>query len=376
MCLWNNLIYSEMITTIYISIRYLQSLGISLLTVLFFILLIDGSDQLNFFSSNDLDAKKAILNIFLRIPMLTMEAMALIIMLSSILTFSWLSNSNEIPILKASGKSAFRILLPTVLITIFIGLLVTFIGGPLVSASMRTSDSVLERFNLTNKNSFSVSDNDIWLRDKSDRIDMVIKASQMNSTATVFYDLVFFEFYGQERLNRKIRASKAILNETFWELTDVKILDNNLKPENKSKPIIIQQLIIPTSLTNEQITNSFADPRVINIYSIKEFISRLEASGYTATRHKLFFLTELSRPLFFTAMLLIAAMFLLGTESKLSRSIKIFSCLFIGFLLFSIQKIFESYALTEQVPLSIVAFGPSIFAILIFSGILLHIEDG
>ena len=376
MCLWNNLIYSEMITTIYISIRYLQSLGISLLTVLFFILLIDGSDQLNFFSSNDLDAKKAILNIFLRIPMLTMEAMALIIMLSSILTFSWLSNSNEIPILKASGKSAFRILLPTVLITIFIGLLVTFIGGPLVSATMRTSDSVLERFNLTNKNSFSVSDNDIWLRDKSDRIDMVIKASQMNSTATVFYDLVFFEFYGQERLNRKIRASKAILNETFWELTDVKILDNNLKPENKSKPIIIQQLIIPTSLTNEQITNSFADPRVINIYSIKEFISRLEASGYTATRHKLFFLTELSRPLFFTAMLLIAAMFLLGTESKLSRGIKIFSCLFIGFLLFSIQKIFESYALTEQVPLSIVAFGPSIFAILIFSGILLHIEDG
>ncbi len=365
-----------MITEIYISIRYLQSLGVSLLTVLFFILLIDGSDQLNFFSSNDLGANKAILNIFLRIPMLTMEAMALIIMLSSILTFSWLSNSNEIPILKASGKSAFRILLPPVLITIFIGLLVTFIGGPLVSVSMRTSDSVLERFNLTNKNSFSVSDNDIWLRDKSDSIDMVIKASQMNSTATVFYDLVFFEFYGQEKLNRKIRASKAILNETFWELTDVRILDNNLRPENKSKPIIIKQLVIPTSLTNEQITNSFADPRVINIYSIKEFISRLEASGYTATRHKLFFLTELSKPLFFTAMLLIAAMFLLGTERKVSRSIKIFLCLFIGFLLFSIQKIFESYALTEQVPLSIVAFGPSIFAILIFSGILLHIEDG
>ena len=160
------------------------------------------------------------------------------------------------------------------------------------------------------------------------------------------------------------------------KIKDVFDIVKTFKAKNKSKPIIIKQLIIPTSLTNEQITNSFADPRVINIYSIKEFISRLEASGYTATRHKLFFLTELSRPLFFTAMLLIAAMFLLGTESKLSRSIKIFLCLFIGFLLFSIQKIFESYALTEQVPLSIVAFGPSIFAILIFSGILLHIEDG
>ena len=365
-----------MITTIYISIRYLQSLGISLLTVLFFILLIDGSDQLNFFSSNGLDANKALLNIFLRIPMLTLEAMALIVMMSSILTFSWLSNSNEIPIMKASGKSAFRILLPIALITIAIGLLVTFVGGPLVSASMRASDTVLEKYNLTNKNSFSVSDNDIWLRDKSDSIDMVIRASQMNSTATIFYDLVFFEFYGQEKLNRKIRAEKAILRENFWELTDIKIIDNNLKPEVKSKPITINQLDIPTSLTNEQITDSFADPRVISIYSIKQFISRLETSGYTATRHKLFFLTELSRPLFFTAMLLIAALFLLRTESRASRGINIFICLFIGFLLFSIQKLFESFALTEQVPLLLVAFGPSTFALLIFSGILLHIEDG
>ena len=341
-----------MITTIYIGIRYLQSLSISFLTVLFFILLIDGSDQLNFFSSNGLDANKAILNIFLRIPMLTLEAMALIIMLTSILTFSWLSNSNEIPILKASGKSAFRILLPPVIITILLGLIVTFIGGPLVSASMRASDTVLERLNLTNKNSFSVSDNDIWLRDKNESIDMVIKASTMNSTATVFYDLIFFEFYGQEKLNRKIKASKAILRDNFWELTNVKILDNNLRPEIKSKPIIIKQLDVPTSLTNEQITDSFADPRVISIYS------------------------ELSRPIFFTAMLLIAAMFLLGNESKFSRGIKIFMCLFIGFLLFSIQKIFESFALTEEVPLALVAFGPSTFAILIFSGILLHIEDG
>ena len=308
--------------------------------------------------------------------MLMVEAMALIIMLGSILTFLWLSTSNEIPILKASGKSAFRILLPIAIITFVIGLLVTFIGGPLVSASMRASDAVLERFNLTNNNSFSVSENDIWLRDKSDSIDMVIKASQMNSTATVFYDLIIFEFYGQEKLNRKIEASKAILRETFWELTDVNIIDNNLKPEARPKPITINQLDIPTSLTNEQITDSFADPRVISIYSIKQFISRLETSGYTATRHKLFLLTELSRPIFFMAMLLIAAMFLLRTESGSSRGVNIFMCLFVGFLLFSIQKLFESFALAEQVPLLLVAFGPSTFAILILLGVLLHTEDG
>ena len=74
--------------------------------------------------------------------MLTMEAMALIIMLSSILTFSWLSNSNEIQILKASGKSAFRNFIAACDNYYFIGLIVTFIGGPLVSTSMRASEQV------------------------------------------------------------------------------------------------------------------------------------------------------------------------------------------------------------------------------------------
>ncbi|MDC3067793.1 LptF/LptG family permease [Paracoccaceae bacterium] len=367
---------NKMITTLYISTRYLQCLVISIFTVLFFILLIDGSDQLNFFSINGLDIDDAVLNIFLRVPMLTMEAMGLIIMLSCILTFSWLSSSNEITILKASGKSAFRILFPLIMIIFVLGLLSTFIGGPLVSASMRASDTILERFNLTNKNSFSVSDNDIWLKDTNDDIDMVIKASQMNATATIFYDLIFFEFYNREELNRKIEATKAILKEGYWELSNVRVSKNDLSCCEGTTDEKINQLDIPTSLTNEQITDSFADPRVISIYSLKEFISRLETSGYTATRHKLFFLTELSRPFFFTAMLLISGMFLIGSESKFPRSVNIFFCLFLGFILFSIQKIFESFALTEQIPLALVAFGPSICAILIFMGIFLHIEDG
>lgn len=308
--------------------------------------------------------------------MLTMEALALVVMLGAILTFLWLSNSNELNILKASGKSAFRILIPPLIITLFIGLLGTFIGSPIVSVSMRASDKLLESFNLASKNSLSVSDNDIWLRDRGNNSDMVIKASQMNSTATVFYNLVIFEFQGEEKLNRKIKASKALLKDGFWELENVQIL-KNAPVENKALNLIsLESLDIETSLTKEQITDSFADPRVISIYSLNGFIKRLETSGYSALRHKLFFLTELARPFFFTSMLLIAAVFLIKTESKLNRSVNVFCSVFIGFILFSLQKLSESYALTEQVSLQLVAFGPSIASILLLSGILLHIEDG
>ena len=365
-----------MIINLYISLRYIQCLCISLLATFFFIILIDGSDQLNFFSTNDLSFTDAFTNILLRIPMLTMEALALVVMLGAILTFLWISSSNELAILKASGKSAFRILVPPLVITMILGILGTFVGSPIVSVSMRTSDSFLENFNLVSKNSLSVSDNDIWLRDRGNDSDMVIKSAQMNSTATIFYDLVIFEFQGEEKLNRKIKASKALLKNGFWELKNVTILKS--KPE-KNKPlsiIKIDQLDIETSLTKDQIIDSFADPRVISIYSLNHFISRLETSGYSALRHKLFFLTELARPFFFIAMLLTAAVFLLKTDSGLNKSVRVFLSVFVGFILFSLQKLSESFALTEQVSLHLVAFGPSIASIFLLSGILLHIEDG
>ena len=365
-----------MIITLYISLRYIQCLGISLLATFFFILLIDGSDQLNFFSSNNLNFIDAFTNILLRIPMLTMEALALVVMLGAILTFLLISNSNELAILKASGKSAFRILVPPLIITLFLGLAGTFIGSPVVSVSMRTSDSLLESFNLASKNSLSVSDNDIWLRDRGNNSDMVIKSAQMNSTATIFYDLIIFEFQGEEKLNRKIKASKAILKNGFWELENVTILKSKSGENKPLSTLKIDRLDIETSLTKDQIIDSFADPRVISIYSLNNFINRLETSGYSAIRHKLFFLTELARPFFFIAMLLIAAVFLLKTESNLNKSVRVFLSVFIGFLLFSLQKISESFALTEQVSLHLVAFGPSIASIFLLSGILLHIEDG
>jgi lipopolysaccharide export system permease protein len=75
-------------------------------------------------------------------------------------------------------------------------------------------------------------------------------------------------------------------------------------------------------------------------------------------------------------MILISAIFLLQTGGAINKSLSVFFSVFLGFVLFSVQKLSESFALTEQVSLHLVAFGPSIASILLFSGILLHVEDG
>ena len=103
----------------YISKRYLKGLSWAFLSVLFLIILIDGSDQINYMSKNGLDIIIALKSTTYRLPSIIIDTIPLIIMIGSLITFISLSKSNELTIIKSSGKSALRLLLVPLIITVF-----------------------------------------------------------------------------------------------------------------------------------------------------------------------------------------------------------------------------------------------------------------
>ena len=78
----------------YISIRYLRGLMWAFLSVFFLIILIDGSDQINYMSKNGLDPVTALKSTFYRSPSIIIDTIPLIIMIGSLITFIGLSRSN------------------------------------------------------------------------------------------------------------------------------------------------------------------------------------------------------------------------------------------------------------------------------------------
>ena len=133
---------------------------------------------------------------------------------------------------------------------------------------------------------------------------------------------------------------------------------------------------VKTNLTQDQILNNFSDPRAISFWSIPNFVKKLEISGFSATRHKLFYQNELSRPFFLVAMMLIGAAFSLRYNRFGQTGLLVLISVLVGFILFSLNRVALSLGEAQQIPIILATHGPPLVGILITMGLLLHLEDG
>ena len=367
-----------MILSYYIGMKYLISFFWSFLAIVFLILLVDGSDQIVSISSQGHSFILGFKNAFIRSPLHILETLPLIVMLGSLTCFLSLTRNNELIITRGSGRSAIRTLFIPLIITFFIGVLGTTIGNPLVSISIKSSEKFLEELGIKQKSFLSVSTDGIWLREENKDKQIVIQSNRTNASGTELFDLTVFEFDGEDNLKKRISAKKGKINNGNWELADVRMWEydpkNNLNSDFKY--IKLNELFLNTNLSQDQILNNFSDPRAINFWSIPDFIQNLEISGFSATRHKLFFQNELSRPLLLIAMMLIGATFAMRYSKFNQAGLLILISVLIGFILFSLERIAITLGEAGQIPILLSAYGPPIIGILVTFGLLLHLEDG
>ena len=367
-----------MILSFYIGMKYLKSLLWSFLSIAFLILLIDGSDQLVSMSSQDLSAILGIKNALIRSPIHLLETLPLIVMLGSLICFLSLTKNNELIITRSSGRSALRLLMVPIAITLIIGAIGTSVGNPLVALSIKSSEKFLEDLGLRAKNLLSVSSDGIWLRETSDYSQVVVHAKRTNASGTELFDLTLFQFDKEDNLEKRIYATQGRINRDYWELENAKIWSYSSKLAQEKTIGFLQQpyFSVKTNLTQDQILNNFSDPRAISFWSIPNFVKKLEISGFSATRHKLFYQNELSRPFFLVAMMLIGAAFSLRYNRFGQTGLLVLVSVLVGFVLFSINRVALSLGEAQQIPIILATHGPPLVGILITLGLLLHLEDG
>ncbi|MFL2790195.1 MAG: LPS export ABC transporter permease LptG [Paracoccaceae bacterium] len=367
-----------MILSLYIGIKYLKSLLWSFLSIAFLVLLIDGSDQLVSMSSQNLSVFLGIKNAFIRSPIHLLEALPLIVMLGSLICFLSLTKNNELIITRSSGRSTLRLLLVPISITLVIGAIGTSVGNPLVAISIKSSEKFLEDLGLRPKNMLSVSSDGIWLRETSDHNQVVVQANRTNSSGTELFDLTLFQFDKEDNLEKRIHATQGRINRDYWELENAKIWSYSSGSITEKAITFTQKsnISVKTNLTQDQILNNFSDPRAINFWSIPDFVRKLEISGFSATRHKLFYQSELSRPFFLVAMMLIGTAFSLRYNRFGQTGLLVLISVLVGFILFSLNRVALSLGEAQQIPIILATHGPPLVGILITLGLLLHLEDG
>lgn len=296
--------------------------------------------------------------------------------LATVVLFLGMARSSEMVITRASGRAALKTLVSPVVVAGLIGVMVVGMFNPIVAATSKRYEQVSEGYRSGGASALSISEEGLWLRQGTAEGQTVIRAWRSNTDGSVLYDVTFISYAADGGPIRRIEAKSAALGPKGWELRNAKSwpLETGLNAEGNAESF--ESFTLPSTLTLDRIRDSFGKAGAISIYNLPNFIRQLEVAGFSPRRHKVWLQTELARPLFLIAMVLVASAFTMRHTRSGGTGIAVLSAVLLGFGLYFIRSFAQILGENGQIPVLLAAWAPPVAAIMLALGLLLHREDG
>ncbi len=337
------------------------------------VLLAAGVENLRRYS--DAPAGDVAVVTLLQAPKVVYEAFPLVLMLASLVTFLRLARTSELVVMRAAGVSALRLIAIPGFAALALAVILVGLVNPLVAAAIKRGAAVEDSLRGREPSRLSFSNDGLWLRQSDPQGQTVIQAARANPDGTLLRQVRMHRFDREGGLYSRIEAKTARLGFGSWLLTGAARWDRASDGRFEKSPETVG-LRLPTDLTSGQILDSFSPPETLSFWQLGRFIRQMEDAGFSGRRHRLFLQSELAKPALFTAMVLIGAAFALRPARFGQVGVTVLLAVLAGFALYFLKDFAESLGASGALPLLVAAWTPSIAAILLALGLLLHLEDG
>ncbi|PID30206.1 MAG: hypothetical protein CR982_01495 [Candidatus Cloacimonadota bacterium] len=340
---------------LYILKRYLSTVLVSLVAMIFVYVLIDLFDHLNKF----LDAKTPLIGYvilyLLKIPIIVSQIFPAIVFMSVLFTFGVLNKYNEILSLITSGISFYRISIPILILGIFFSFAHFSFSEFLLPHAARLYQKAEKKY-MNKKRKVKRGKNDIAYQEGNNVV-FIKSFSNKNSTA-----------YGvsiQHIVNAKIRyridSDKMVYRDSIWVLLGNKRREFNDGNISYSEP---DKIFMKFDFTPKELKDIELKPRELGYFELKEFIVKKEAIGIDMTKWKVELLSKVAYSSINFVMLLIALPLSAG-RVRSSASVNFGLSVLTAFTLYLIIIMFKNWGMVGDIPPIIAAWSPNI----IFTGV-------
>lgn len=340
------------------------------------LLLFDFLDQLRRFGGQDLGMFAIAEMMALNIPKELYQIFPLITILSAVVMFLNLARTSELVVARSAGRSGLLILIAPILVAFSIGVFGVTTMNPIVAASTKQYDERALFYREGASRSFSIGATGLWLRQGGSDGQTVIFAKSSNHDASILVDADFLTYNEAGTPNRRVQAQSARLMQDHWELTNAKVWPLAFGVNSEAKSQTYDAFEIPTTLTSEQIRDSFGKPDAVSVWELPTLISQLQQAGFSAQRHHMWLHQELSQPLFLVAMVLVAAAFTMGHVRMGRTGVAALAATLSGFGLYYVRNFAAILGENGQISVELAAWAPPIASIFLALGLILHMEDG
>jgi lipopolysaccharide export system permease protein len=278
-----------------------------------------------------------------------------------------LSRRLELVVARAAGISAWQFTAPALVIALLIGAAATGIYNPL-SAILRERSVRLEEalFNAEG----GVRGGSFWVRQRSDEGQSIISAKSSRQQGIELGGVSVFRYDEAGHFRDRIEAKSAALEAGYWRLDGARIHANGAPPAE------LDTYRLKTTLTPEQVRESFATPETVPFWQLSSYIQLAENAGLAAAAYRLQYYQLLVQPFYFASMVLLAAavslrFFRFGGVQKMALG-----GMAGGFFLFVLAKITGDLSKAGLMPPLAAATLPALFGGVTGLLTLLHQEDG
>jgi lipopolysaccharide export system permease protein len=305
-----------------------------------------------------------------RVPQVLERIMPFCILIGAISCYLNLSRRQELVVARAAGVSAWQFIMPAIIVAFLLGVFATTVYNP-VSAALQERSKRLEA-ELFGDNPVGIggTGSTFWASQRNDNGLALINAKSSRDQGVELSGVSVFVFDNEHRFKQRIEARAAVLEPGVWRLLDSRVYELGVVP--RDEPVFN----LKTSLTPEQVRESFATPETVAFWELPLYIKIAEHAGLVAAGYRLQFQKLLARPFLLAAMVFIAAavslrFFRFGGVQKM-----VLSGITAGFLLYVLSKVTEDLSRAELMYPAVAAWLPVFVGGLTGLVALLYQEDG
>lgn len=355
----------------YLAKQFLLSVGVVFAFCVTLAFVIDIVDLLNRTAGREAVPMSMIMGMaLLKLPNLTEKMMPFAVMFGAIWCFARMTRSQELVIARASGVSAWMFLAPALVVSLLVGGFMTTVYNPFASRLISRYEDLQARYIRGRPSLLAVSNNGLWLRQGDEKGQTVIHAQRVSNSGLHLQDVSLFIYVGKNKFSGRIDAKTATLQQLKWHLEQAWVT-------GPDRPAVFYPILdVKTTLTHDQIQESFATPETIGFWDLPQFIEQAESAGFSATKHRLHYQALLAGPVLLCAMIFIAAAFSLRLARLGGAARLIVSSVLTGFVLYFFTDVARALGISGTVPVTLAAWAPASTALLLGMAYMFNQEDG
>jgi len=275
-----------------------------------------------------------------RVPQVVERILPFCVLIGAMSCYLNLSRRLELVIARSAGLSAWQFVTPALGVAFVLGIIATTIYNPISAVLQERSKRFESELFGQTANSLRQSGT-FWVSQRTDEGQAIINAVSSRDQGINLNGVSVFTFDNDGRFKQRFEARAAVLEPGAWRLRDARIYSVGVLPAIQS------EYRLKTSLTPEQVRESFATPETVPFWELPQYIQIAEHAGLAAAGYRLQFQKLMARPFLLSAMVLLAAavslrFFRFGGVQKM-----VLSGVAAGFLLYVLSKVTEDLSKAE-----------------------------